>query len=273
MLAVAEQRRAHRSCALPPAAASGAPSSAGPHAPDRGHRDAREHRGGDVPAQRLRRRHRRDARVAVEQRAQLARRSRRGRQQPGEHEAEVGGGRAGGGVLEVDEGTRPPSSSALRRLASPCRWTGSHVRRPAREPREQRVGGAARSPAGRAPITSAASASRSGSSRSKRRSRQRADVVQRGERRRRARAARGARSSRPSSRSPASGSSTSAPSGSECGEHARQPQVRIARCRPRPRRPRRWRARARRRPSGPSRRRCTRPSASRHSAVAARSGA
>ena len=203
-----------------------------------------------MPAQRLRRRHRRDARVAVEQRplAHLA-----ARQQPRDHEPEVGGGRAGGGILEVDEADAAAVEERVAQVGVAVEVDGLGLRRAAREPRVQRVRGT-RAVRPRAP-------DHLGGEREPLRVetveaplRQRADVVQGGERgaeraqRRRevvdavepvaAQRLEDERAGRA-----ASGRARAGAAGAD------------RRCRPRPRRPRRWRARARRRPSGPSRRR------------------
>ena len=228
VLAVAEQRRAVAHATSSPRRAAAAPrraSAHGPHAADGGHRDAREHRRGGVPAQRLglrdrarprrsRAAARRRARPAAPRRAgpapapRAARRARsRGRRRPGPAVASS----------RSTSPTRPPSSSALRRLASPCRWTGLARRRSRSPSRPSRRSAASRQSGPRA-------ADDVGGEREPRRRRagRSAAPAAAGRRaasraRRRARAARAPSSAigRPSRRSPASGSSTSAPSGSE----------------------------------------------------------
>ena len=147
--------------------------------------------------------------------------------------------------------TRSPSSSALRRLASPCRWTGVAAGGALLQPPAQALG--------RGPAVRAGAADHVGGEREalgveavEAPRRQRPDAVQRGERRaERAQRRPELGGGMPSSRSPASGSSTSAPSGSEARQHARHPQVRVGGADRGRGGLRRWRARARRRPSGP----------------------
>ena len=137
---------------MPPPRASGLEvgERRGADAAHGGDGDPGEHRGGDVPVQPGGRRA-----VAGQQRFPQCLAPRDGhpaldlrRQQPGDHEAEVGGGGPGRSVLEVHE--RDPAAVDAARCAGWCRRAGGRARTPARPPSRSSSARAASAQSGRA---------------------------------------------------------------------------------------------------------------------------